>query len=108
VAVAEDGREAVDAFLRERFDIVLMDVQMPEMGGFEATGCIREHERATGSHTAIVAMTARAMQGDRAECLRAGMDAYVAKPIDPTELCSVIESTMRAWPAGTLDAPHAA
>ncbi len=89
VVVADNGREALAAFEREPFDLVLMDVQMPEMGGFEATAEIRRRET---RHTPIVAMTAHAMQGDRERCLAAGMDAYVSKPIDAKSLFEVIES----------------
>jgi CheY-like chemotaxis protein/anti-sigma regulatory factor (Ser/Thr protein kinase) len=103
VVVVDDGRQAVDAVQRESFDLVLMDVQMPEMGGFEATRHIRERERGAGTPLPIVAMTARAMKGDRAECLAAGMDGYVGKPIDRTELRAVIESV-----TGRSDASHAA
>jgi two-component system, sensor histidine kinase and response regulator len=76
----------------ERFDLILMDVQMPEMGGFEATAAIREREQESGDHIPIIAMTARAMQGDREQCLTAGMDAYIAKPIRPDELFEIIRS----------------
>jgi signal transduction histidine kinase/CheY-like chemotaxis protein/NO-binding membrane sensor protein with MHYT domain/HPt (histidine-containing phosphotransfer) domain-containing protein len=89
--VAENGRLAVEAHARERFDVVLMDVQMPEMGGFEATAAIRERERTTGARTPIIALTARAMTGDRDQCLAAGMDAYLAKPIRAAELISLVE-----------------
>ncbi|MEN8148371.1 MAG: response regulator [Planctomycetota bacterium] len=92
VVTAENGREAVDAFGEEEFDVVLMDVQMPEMDGFEATAGIRERERETGGHIPIVALTAHALRGDRERCLDAGMDAYLAKPIRPEELFSTIES----------------
>ena len=68
------------------FDLILMDVQMPEMGGLEATAIIREKEKATGTHIPIVAMTAHALKGDRERCLEAGMDAYLAKPIQPERL----------------------
>jgi CheY-like chemotaxis protein len=74
VHVAANGREAVDAMERERFDLVLMDVQMPRMGGLEATGIIRQRERQIGRRTPIVAVTAHAMKGDRERCLEAGMD----------------------------------
>jgi signal transduction histidine kinase/CheY-like chemotaxis protein/HPt (histidine-containing phosphotransfer) domain-containing protein len=81
VFVAGNGREAFAAFERESVDIVLMDVQMPEMDGFAATAAIREREKAIGTHVPIVALTAHAMKGDRERCLAAGMDAYVTKPL---------------------------
>ena len=94
VVVANNGREALailDDAAFAGFDCVLMDVQMPEMDGFECTAIIREREQATGSHLPIVAMTAHAMKGDEARCLAAGMDAYLSKPIQPDELFDVIE-----------------
>jgi CheY-like chemotaxis protein len=91
VAVALNGREAVDAFEGERFDLILMDVQMPKMDGLEATRLIREKEAERGGHISIVAMTAHAMKGDRDECLAAGMDDYMSKPFKPKELYSIIE-----------------
>jgi PAS domain S-box-containing protein len=91
VTVVNNGREAVDALKREGFDLVLMDVQMPEMDGFEATAAIREMERDTGRRVRIVAMTAHAMSGDRERCLAAGMDGYLSKPIDQRSLFDVIE-----------------
>ena len=91
VAVASNGREAVDAFEGERFDLILMDVQMPKMDGIEATRLIREKEAEHGGHIPIVAMTAHAMKGDREECLAAGMDDYMSKPFKPKELYSMIE-----------------
>ena len=94
VMVARNGREVLD-MLEEagsrRFDAVLMDVQMPEMDGFEATAAIRARERAQGTHIPIIAMTAHAMKGDRERCLEAGMDGYVSKPIRTTELLEAIE-----------------
>src|SRR4029079_650770 len=86
VTVVTNGREALDAIERDRFDLVLMDVQMPEMGGLEATIAIRERERTSGGHLRIVAMTAHAMTGDRERCYAAGMDGYLSKPIDPLRL----------------------
>jgi CheY-like chemotaxis protein len=91
VILAQNGKEAVDACRAERFDLVLMDIQMPLMDGYEATAAIRELDEARGFHTPIVAMTAHAMEGDREICLAAGMDAYVSKPVRPPALMAVIE-----------------
>jgi signal transduction histidine kinase/CheY-like chemotaxis protein len=91
VTIAANGREAVAAIARASFDVVLMDVQMPEMGGFEATAAIRELERGGGSRLPIIAMTAHAMKGDRERCLDAGMDEYLTKPLDPRRLCGFVE-----------------
>jgi two-component system, sensor histidine kinase and response regulator len=88
---ADNGREAVEAVARETFDLILMDVQMPEMDGFEATRRIRELEEPTGRHTRIVAMTAHAMTGDRERCLAAGMDDYLSKPLRKEDLLQVLE-----------------
>jgi CheY-like chemotaxis protein len=90
VHVAADGRQAVEAFEREPFDLVLMDVQMPVMDGLEATAAIRRLESARGGHVLIVAMTAHAMAGDRERCLEAGMDDYLAKPIEPGALVALV------------------
>ncbi|HYA96743.1 MAG TPA: response regulator, partial [Methylomirabilota bacterium] len=90
VVVAENGREAVDLAERGGIQLVLMDVQMPEMDGFEATQAIRGRERATGAHLPIVAMTAHAMKGDRERCLAAGMDDYLTKPIRSAELFELL------------------
>ena len=90
VTVANDGREAVNAYESQPFDLVLMDVQMPEMDGLEATVCIRALESKLGRHTPIVAMTARAMKGDRELCLESGMDGYVSKPVRQRELYQAI------------------
>ncbi len=90
VAVASNGRQAIAMFTKKAFDLVLMDVQMPEMDGLDATRSIRHHEEATGGHVPIVALTAHAMKGDRQRCLSAGMDAYVTKPIRSKELLRVI------------------
>jgi CheY-like chemotaxis protein len=91
VLVAGDGREALTLLEQHAVDLVLMDVQMPEMDGFEATAAIRSLERTNGHHLPIVAMTAHAMKGDRERCLAAGMDEYLAKPVQPGELYAVIE-----------------
>jgi CheY-like chemotaxis protein len=86
VTIANNGQEAVNAVGGESFDLILMDVSMPEMDGLEATATIRANQVASGMHTPIIAMTAHALVGDRDRCLEAGMDAYVAKPIRPQEL----------------------
>jgi PAS domain S-box-containing protein len=97
VVIAENGRlalAALDAPGSARFDLILMDVQMPDMDGFEATAVIREREKVTGAHLPIVAMTANAMKGDRERCLAAGMDGYVSKPIDVEQLLATIEGVL--------------
>ena len=86
VTVAENGQIAVDYWKAQTFDVILMDVQMPELDGFQATQIIREMEAGTEQHLPIIAMTARAMKGDRERCLAAGMDAYVAKPFRKQQL----------------------
>jgi PAS domain S-box-containing protein len=91
VTVANTGEEALDALAVERFDLILMDVQMPVMDGFEATAAIREREKTIGGHIPIVAMTAHAMKGDRERCLAAGMDGYLSKPFRPNELFRAVE-----------------
>jgi signal transduction histidine kinase/CheY-like chemotaxis protein len=91
VVVASNGREALEALDKERVDLVLMDVQMPEMDGFKATELIRDREKGNGGHIPIVAMTAHAMKGDREKCLAAGMDSYMSKPIRAEDLFLIIE-----------------
>ena len=86
VEVADDGREALDKLRARAYDIVLMDVMMPELDGLDATRTIRSRERQSGQHIPIVALTAHALKGDRERCLEAGMDGYVAKPLDRDEL----------------------
>jgi two-component system sensor histidine kinase/response regulator len=92
VTVVDNGRLATEAVMHETFDVVLMDVQMPEMNGFEATLRIREQESQTGRRIPIVAMTAHAMTGDRERCIDAGMDGYITKPITMAALISEVES----------------
>jgi signal transduction histidine kinase/CheY-like chemotaxis protein len=103
--IARNGLEAVEAIRAGRFDLVLMDVQMPEMDGVQATAAIRAHERPMKRHTPIIAMTASAMSGDRERCLAAGMDGYVSKPIVSSELFDTIEQTApgTAGASGGLD-----
>jgi CheY-like chemotaxis protein len=96
VALAVNGRQALEALTWDQFDLVLMDVQMPEMDGLAATLTIREEEKKTGAHLPIIAMTAHSMKGDREECLSAGMDGYVAKPIKPEELFAAIAEVTAA------------
>jgi two-component system sensor histidine kinase/response regulator len=105
VKIVNNGREALAALATEQFDVVLMDVQMPEMDGLEATAAIRARELGSGRHVPIVAMTAHAMRGDRERCLAAGMDDYLAKPIQADALYAAVEG--QATPAGSdLPAPE--
>jgi two-component system, sensor histidine kinase and response regulator len=92
--VARNGREVLALLENRAFDVALMDVQMPEMDGLEATAAIRERERATGGHLPIVALTAHAMKGDAERCLEAGMDAYLAKPLQRRELVAAIDAVV--------------
>jgi signal transduction histidine kinase/DNA-binding response OmpR family regulator len=94
VVVAANGRQAVDAFQRERFELVLMDIQMPEMDGFEALAAIRAIEEPTGRHTPVVALTAHALKEDRERCLAAGMDDYLSKPIEAAKLYEIIRNVL--------------
>jgi signal transduction histidine kinase/DNA-binding response OmpR family regulator len=95
VTIAANGREALEALEKESYDLVLMDLQMPEMDGFEATAAIRAKERNSGKHQMVIALTAHAMKGDRERCLAAGMDSYLSKPIRPQELDDVLDAHMR-------------
>jgi two-component system sensor histidine kinase/response regulator len=102
VVLARNGHEALARHSAERFDVVLMDVQMPEMDGLEATAAIRRLESQTGAHVPIIGVTAHAMKGDRERCLRAGMDGYVSKPIRPEALLGSIESAVKLHPQQVL------
>jgi PAS domain S-box-containing protein len=107
IVAVDNGHAAVVALTspsRKTFDVVLMDVQMPQMNGLEAAAAIRKHEAARGVHVPIIAVTAHAMAGDRERCLAAGMDAYLAKPIDVSELISTVE----ACGTGRREAPATA
>lgn len=94
VEVAENGRLAVDALAGEKFDVVLMDIQMPVLDGLDATAEIRDREKETGTHTPLIALTANAMKGDRERCLQGGLDAYIAKPLRPAELFRTIDEVL--------------
>ena len=102
VSIANNGREAIEALANERFDLVLMDVQMPEMDGLTATREIRDHEKESGHHIPIVAMTAHAMKGDREECLAAGMDDYLTKPIRLQDMTTKLDEL---FPHGEVSSP---
>jgi CheY-like chemotaxis protein len=95
VTVTATGRGALERIREENFDVVLMDVQMPDMDGLEATALIREWEKTRGCRTPIIALTAHSMKGDRERCLAAGMDNYVTKPFDVARLLEVVEATAR-------------
>jgi two-component system sensor histidine kinase/response regulator len=107
VTLARNGREALEALEKQSYDLILMDVQMPEMNGWEATQAIREKEKTTGAHIPIVAMTAHAMKGDEEKCLAAGMDAYLTKPIRTQELFATIDrmGNKKASPLDAADPP---
>ena len=110
VVVANNGRQAIDKLNEQAFDVVFMDVQMPEMDGMTAAGEIRKQEQATGKHIPIVAMTAHAMKGDKEKCLAAGMDDYVSKPIRRKDLAEVIARIVERFltPAAANGEPAAA
>jgi CheY-like chemotaxis protein len=100
--IAKTGKEALEFLAGEKFDVVLMDAQMPEMNGLEATRLHREREKSTGEHVPIFALTAHALAGDRERCLEAGMDGYLAKPVNSHKLISLVETM-----TGISDAPIA-
>ena len=102
--LVENGQEVLEALVKDTFDLILMDVQMPEMDGLEATRAIREQEKKTGGHIPIIAMTAHAMKGDRERCLAAGMDEYVSKPISSENLLRCIQSLNIEPAAADIDA----
>jgi PAS domain S-box-containing protein len=95
VSIASNGKEALKFLEGESFDLILMDIEMPEMNGFETTKAIRNAEESSGGHIPVIAMTAHAMAGDRERCLDAGMDGYVSKPVDSEELFSTIDKFTR-------------
>lgn len=104
VTVADNGKIALEALEKQSFDLVLMDMQMPEMDGLSATNAIRTKEKTTGEHMPIIAMTAHAMKGDKERCLAAGMDGYVSKPVRASDLIAAVESIA----APPKDAPRSA
>ena len=111
VHLAENGEEAVTAVKTRHFDVVLMDLQMPVMGGLAATAVIRDWEQGRGTHIPVIAMTAHAMQGDRERCLDSGMDGYIAKPIDIAALISTLDAIAPGTPTAaplheTAPSPH--
>jgi CheY-like chemotaxis protein/HPt (histidine-containing phosphotransfer) domain-containing protein len=103
--VASNGRQVLDALDKERFDLILMDVQMPELDGLEATAAIRQRERLSGEHIPILALTAHATKGDLERCLEAGMDAYVVKPLQPGALLAMIADFAGAGPRARAVSP---
>ena len=90
VEIVNNGNEAIQAVENDKYDLILMDCQMPELDGFEATRVIRSNENSTETHITIVAMTANAMQGDREKCIEAGMDDYLTKPVKQEDLTEMI------------------
>jgi CheY-like chemotaxis protein len=98
VSAAGNGLEAVALFEHQAFDLVLMDVQMPQMDGFEATAALRAKEARSGGHVPIIALTAHAMKGDAERCLQAGMDGYVSKPVKADTLFAAIDEAMAIRP----------
>ena len=94
--VAANGREAVDALKQVRYDLVLMDQQMPEMDGLEATRVIRASAEVTNCRVPIIAMTANALKGDRERCLKSGMDDYLSKPVNPDQLKNKLDQWLIA------------
>ena len=103
VQVAHNGLEALEILEKQRFDLILMDIPMPKMDGFQATASIREIEKTSGRHIPIIAMTGYAMKGDRQRCLDHGMDAYICKPIRSQELFEVVESFTPPDKSGKID-----
>jgi CheY-like chemotaxis protein len=103
VVVAHNGREALELARAERFDVVLMDVQMPETDGMAATRAIRQIESASGAHVPIIGLTAHAMKGDRERCIAAGMDGYVSKPIQPAALFAAMDQAIAQQPVSAQE-----
>ena len=107
VVLAHTGQNALSLWEKQHFDLILMDVQMPDLDGFEATAVIRKKEKDSGTHTPIIAMTAHAMSGDRERCLAAGMDNYISKPIHGRELLDLVTKYLQAAPPADMPAGEA-
>src|SRR6185369_6068267 len=101
--IAENGSETLSLLKDEQFDMILMDLQMPELNGFEATAAIRRHEQGTNKRIPIIALTAHALKGDRERCIDAGMDDYISKPIEPKLLFEAIERAVTTTAAAPAD-----
>jgi CheY-like chemotaxis protein len=97
-----NGTEALEALEKGNFELVLMDIQMPRMDGFQATQLIRQKEKGSGKHIPIIAMTAHAMKGDRERCLKMGMDDYISKPLNTNQLTQTIARVMNPNPSSPL------
>jgi len=102
VVTAANGVEALEQVERRRFDAILMDVQMPQMDGFEATDRIRRRESQSGGRVPIIALTAHAMKGDRERCLESGMDDYISKPVDMDQLLAMLEKMAPSRSSGSV------
>jgi CheY-like chemotaxis protein len=103
VVVASDGRQALELLDRESFDLLITDIQMPEVDGYELIAILRSREAANGRRLPIIAMTAHAMEGDRSRCVEAGADDYVAKPVQPRQLMETIAAVMTRRPEEPVD-----
>ncbi len=105
ITIACNGEEAVQLYKKDVFDVILMDIQMPLLNGYEATARIRDHETTTGRHTLIIGLTANAMKGDREKCLEAGMDDYISKPVRMQELFALLDKVSKQTGNSTDDDP---
>lgn len=94
ITMVDDGEQAIESYKKQRFDLILMDVQMPVLNGYEATRVIRSLEAEKGIHTPIIALTAYAMKSDKDECIEAGMDDYISKPFKRQEFIDIIKNAL--------------
>ena len=106
VTLAANGREALDAYRKQSFDLVILDIQMPELDGFEVTAAIREMGKKSGKNTPILAVTAHALAGQREECLARGINEFVSKPIDPRRLLDALETLTAERASSHRNAPQ--